>query len=873
MRILHPFLREAIQQRSDRIQMGIANRLQPIEVRKSQVDLERWFYGGYAHPKDLGQEITRPMDQDAWFFACQDVLCRVMTQIPFVIRRISDKTPIDRSHAIQKLFIKPNPLMSRSQLWEATLIYRNIDGSSFYIYDWGQGLNNPLPGPPKAIWPFSGNYFRAIKSRGNIAGWEFAVPQTMINKALLPEEMARFWKFSAYRPLHDKGQSIVTPAARAMSVNYAAQSYELNYIRNYGVPVGALKSKKDHSKPWIDTQRAMWKKYYGSGPRTAGDIAVLVGGLEFEQYSASIRDIRPDTLHEASREAVCAVSGIPPGIVGIMRYANYANLDVQKILMLRFTVRPNLIQIQEVLEADFFPRFAPDLYGEFDMSVFPELQLSQAEKILMAKDLLPLGITWRMIETILEIGIDVDALGLLADTSFLTMNLLPAGETELAAKKLKGMGLEALLTGNQKMPISIMQNSMPKSNLPQDKTPETERAIALANLIHEAMPDLKNLPSPDAEDPKWNHRPEDKPILQPKGKRWQIKIPAATRRRINLFLRRLRPLELEVARLTKKWFYENRSIMLDNLMAQAPAFDFDQDPDRKIEAEIRREAKILAEGEDLKAIKADVDPSILASIEALFPNINEQSAALAELIVPLSEQALVIGGNEVIAELAALGIDVGAFVSSHAAAVAYLASKNLAIKDLVSRYYDAVRDTLIEGYLEGEGVGEISLRLKYTNNIASGRAQMIARTEMVGAATEGRWQSMGEQGIGYKGWGHGTPKDARPSHVRADGEIVPFEENFLLPSHCVNPGTMSRPYDWLAGDCCENCSCTCSLFTPTKFEDGSDIPLEDLYHGGKASIWTEKFMADYKQNLPIACGRWVNCFARVFTERPFMRGV
>jgi len=799
-------LSTALKRRIDYHRLQLARLVDPFSNGKKAVTLRNQPWPSSITGDGLvpGSMLLDPIEQDHWIAACVRAKNDWLTPIPLIVYQ--NKNPVGPTDPIQKLFLKPNAMMTRAQLLESIMTWQNIDGSCFLLGDWGMGIARPGSGPPKALWPFSGDKFYPIKSGGEVTGWRFLHPGTFREMKLLNEEIIRFWRFNPRSPLHDKGQSLMTPAVRAIAVSYAAQAYELDYVQNYGMPYAALETEQPWNKEWADEQREEWKKVHGRrvNSRQLENIAILMGGLSLKQYAATIKDLRPDTLHEAAREAALSTLGVPPAIVGVLRHANWSNMKEQIVIMLRGVIRADLIRIEERFNADFFPRFAPNKYCKFDMSIFPELERDLKERVEIAKMLFQdMGIPLKQIEQLLNLGLNIKELGALADTSFLPMNLLPMGmvEREKIMNMLRAKHLGALF---EEKPIEIF--------------PTIEKTWA---PINEKYADIKRI-AKTAE----------------KIKRGQ----AQAQRQAQIFRRKLRPIENECADKVHTWFYRQRQTIIGNIMDRAEeiAASIPETTRREYRARKMIEDKASINGTIVAPAYKDLSDEFEALIKELMPaDMELQANEVATMVVSFSEKGIDLAGQMHAAEIAAMGFEISAYNHEFIKAATYLANRKSIFAESVMKEFDRVHGMMMRGFLEGESAAtiarEVRDQVRAWGNQSQAKAMLWARTEVVGAGNNGRYQAMEESGVKYKGWAHGYGvKAPREHHAALDGAVIPFDEYFD-----VGGKQCKEPHDWDGAGAEEWCNCGCSLYTPTYDPDtGREFTPDELF-GGEENIPSE----------------------------------
>jgi hypothetical protein len=136
----------------------------------------------------------------------------------------------------------------------------------------------------------------------------------------------------------------------------------------------------------------------------------------------------------------------------------------------------------------------------------------------------------------------------------------------------------------------------------------------------------------------------------------------------------------------------------------------------------------------------------------------------------------------------------------------------VAIGDLV---WNTARKQMLIGMQAGESIVEIRNRLMETTKLASPRAEVIARTEVIGASNAGSYAEMKATGLNAtKEWIATEDTRTRPSHTHIDGEEIGIDDKFIVGGYA-----MSYPHD-PTGPPQETISCRCTL--------GWDIPEEEF---------------------------------------------
>lgn len=140
------------------------------------------------------------------------------------------------------------------------------------------------------------------------------------------------------------------------------------------------------------------------------------------------------------------------------------------------------------------------------------------------------------------------------------------------------------------------------------------------------------------------------------------------------------------------------------------------------------------------------------------------------------------------------------------AAIEYIKTRLNFLKLIGEQAWRLARDQIEEAISEGESIREIKDRIVDSLNVSSARAEVIARTEVVGAANAGSHEQIKATGLAAtKEWLATNDSRTRDDHREADGQTVALDEKFN-----VGGFPMDRPHD-PAGPAEEVVNCRCTL--------------------------------------------------------------
>lgn len=134
------------------------------------------------------------------------------------------------------------------------------------------------------------------------------------------------------------------------------------------------------------------------------------------------------------------------------------------------------------------------------------------------------------------------------------------------------------------------------------------------------------------------------------------------------------------------------------------------------------------------------------------------------------------------------------------------------LETITDEVKDAIQDALASGFSAGETISDVTERIKSVYEFAvEGRAERIARTEVLSAANAGNFEALKRAGVEEKEWLSSQDDRVRETHAELDGRSVPLNQPFITSSGSalMFPGDPS-------GEPGEIINCRCTLIVPEK---------------------------------------------------------
>jgi len=301
--------------------------------------------------------------QVSWVYASVSRICRAAASVSFnVLERKAEQEEEIVSHPFEELLWRPNPFMSRYQLWEQTVGFQELAGNAYWY------LNN-VGGEPKEIWPLRPDRMRVVADKKRyIKGWVYEMEGRSVT--LEAEEVVHF---PLWHPRHDfLGLSPVEAAALAGETDYAAADYNRNFFAGgRAVPAGLLNIKEMVGDAEFERIKKEWVATYGAKGTEQKTGFIRGAAAEWQDIGLSHEDMQWLEGRKFNQEEIMTgIYQIPPGLY--RESATQANAEVAWRFFLTWVIWPMLVRIGEILTSQVLWRFYDrGLVGRFE-DVRPE---------------------------------------------------------------------------------------------------------------------------------------------------------------------------------------------------------------------------------------------------------------------------------------------------------------------------------------------------------------------------------------------------------------------------------------------------------------------------------------------------------------------
>jgi len=310
---------------------------------------------------------------NAWVNIAINILIRNIARADYTIKLGGEDV---KNGKVYDLFRKPNPSLSRYDLWKETAAWWHLEGECFWWFgsDYAGGL-------PKEIFILDP---RKMRHEGELSGcFDFGFRQTprrwfyqSANELIpiLSDEIIHFREFNPYNPI--RGINPLVSLALELEQDFYANKANSQLLQNNAVPQGILKTEQSLRPEEADQLERRWESKYGN-TKAGRKIAVLGKGTEFKPVTFSPDVIKLFELKRWNLYTILAKFGIPPRVANINdKTTTLSGKDTaeQHSAFWKYTLIPILRQFEQIVETQFFIRFGLKEQGVFDLWDVPELQ-------------------------------------------------------------------------------------------------------------------------------------------------------------------------------------------------------------------------------------------------------------------------------------------------------------------------------------------------------------------------------------------------------------------------------------------------------------------------------------------------------------------
>ena len=321
--------------------------------------------GQLARLWDMGLDLTtdtparpnEPVAQIEWVYACLMLIIRTCRNIQLVLSTAADE--IVESGPVYD-FLFNNKDLPWMDFITQTVGYLAIHNEVYWITMDLEGIK------PRQILIAGRDTCRPVLRRGVLVGYELKVAEGR-RIPLFLEDVYPVIDFNPYS--RHAGIGPLDAAKLAISTSYQATLLNESTLAN-GARIGTILTvpagvKLDQDQ--IDKMKGEFRSQY-AGARKAGQVFLATGGVDVKPFTQTMADLQMLDLRRFDAASICAAFGVPTELVGLNPEAQYAHGPAQQ-RFIQNTVAPMLSFISGHLTLGILKRFRFDKTSGIGLSV------------------------------------------------------------------------------------------------------------------------------------------------------------------------------------------------------------------------------------------------------------------------------------------------------------------------------------------------------------------------------------------------------------------------------------------------------------------------------------------------------------------------
>ena len=332
---------------------------------KANQPMPGWLLAGAGSEKfripdgSLWESQARLYQQLSWVQIAVSKVAKSCATTAFgVSKLVEEEREAIINHPFELLLNKPNPLMSRFELLEATFAYRSITGNAYW---WLNKLSEDQE--PEELWIIPPHKIKPVPDDKLYLKGYLYEPGMGNPVALEPWEIAHFKEFHPLSPFVGLSpiEAIAVVATGDLKMQawntklFAENNARLPGILAFADPIGKAEWEqiKQDTRDKANKRELMMLRNAGKG------------GVEWMQAGISQKDMEFMAGRKFTKEEIFGI--FAPGLASVLDVnATEANAIAGRSTLKELGLWPVLVAVAEKISNDILPSYGDNLVGEFE---------------------------------------------------------------------------------------------------------------------------------------------------------------------------------------------------------------------------------------------------------------------------------------------------------------------------------------------------------------------------------------------------------------------------------------------------------------------------------------------------------------------------
>lgn len=294
-----------------------------------------------------------------YVYAAVNKIATKMAAIELKLFKIKSKTGDSEEilgSEILDLVTKINPFQTRSEFLKTAWINKKLTGEAFWVK-----IRNAR-GKVIELWNLRPDLVTVIADPTlYIKQYEFQKSNGQ-KEIFAPEDIIHFKDPNPMSTL--RGMSPIAVSKYRIETEEQATRYQKDFFKNNARPDALLMTEQQLDGEQRAQMTSSWEERH-RGKESGSKIGLLEGGMKYQQVSISQREMDYIESMKFTRDDILVAFGVPKSVITTDE-VNYSNAETGIRLFLSETIQPEMTQLVEVLnEFLVSPDFGEEYYFDF----------------------------------------------------------------------------------------------------------------------------------------------------------------------------------------------------------------------------------------------------------------------------------------------------------------------------------------------------------------------------------------------------------------------------------------------------------------------------------------------------------------------------
>lgn len=346
--------------------------------------------------------VKEGMKENGWVYRAVSIIARNAGSIPWGVKN-KDTNEWEPGHPISILLNRPNPQISRLDLFQLLLFWQQLAGRAYVKKVRG------LQSHTKELWPLSPDRIAPIPGRDPgilIEGYAIVNENGVVGQRADPdypvEDVVYFRLLDPADPI--SGLSPLEAAARAVDVDSGQQEWNLSANKNRGVLDTIISFKQELTADQHEFAVDRIKERF-SGTKNARVPMVLGNEATAQRLGLTPAEMDWIESRKQNREEIWVIFGIPLQL-GAADFSSYNNFETARRVLWEMTLIPLLEDLADTFNASFGDELTDRYEIAFDLSNVEALRDNDDKRSQTAERYWRMGVPIDQLNQRFELGIE-----------------------------------------------------------------------------------------------------------------------------------------------------------------------------------------------------------------------------------------------------------------------------------------------------------------------------------------------------------------------------------------------------------------------------------------------------------------------------------